>query len=679
MLIHELILNNFRVYAGEHRFDLRPDKRNGKNCPIILFGGLNGAGKTSILNAVRLVLYGRAALGGSVAQWRYDQYLTDSIHHSRETHRTASSAAVEIKFSYAKLGVKSEFHIVRSWGKKGKSLNESLRIKEDGKEIKGLNYEQAQHFLNELIPIGVSDLFFFDGEKIAQLADDAGGAGLEQSIKKLLGLDVAERLAGDLTVLSRNITKGTSKRSIEEEISEVQASLQACRLKIEELRQEISTLLIRQSEAEATAAHLNKNISDRGGHFSSSRSELHSRIDALTNQRDALTSKISELIGDCAPMSICGDFCKRVEQQVQDDLSENAGRKSYEFLEKNLLEIKTRVAKKISPDALAVMDAELGFLLTELRPSGGFKGPTIHDLTASQAGNILSAFESGQSQARDATNYFEELERVEVAIEEIGASLARAPDDILIQNDFQNLKEMQLIIGKFEGHIEARKTEARKHAQTALECARRLDKLFDEAARYSDQQRVLNYISNANGMLEKFVDRSAADKIKDLEIQFTKCFAKLARKEDLALSVNIDPKTFHVVLRNSNGREVAKDELSAGEKQIFAISMLEALAKTSGRQLPMIVDTPLGRLDSKHRTKLVEGYFPLASHQMIVLSTDTEVDESFYSKLEPDISRAFRLDYNPYLGTTTVETGYFWRQSEHQGANIYVPDTYTTE
>ncbi|SHK65241.1 DNA sulfur modification protein DndD [Marinobacter antarcticus] len=679
MLIHELILNNFRVYAGEHRFDLRPDKQAGRSRPIVLFGGLNGAGKTSILNAVRLVLYGKAALGGSVSQRRYDQYLMDSIHRSRETHRTASTATVEIKFSYAKLGVKSEFHIVRIWERKGKGVHETLRIEENGAEIKGLDYEQAQHFLNELIPIGVSELFFFDGEKISQLADDAGGAGLESSIKKLLGLDVVERLAGDLTVLSRNIAKGSSQRSIEEEITEVQASLQECRFRIENLRQEISGILIRKSEAAATAERLTKNISDRGGHFSTSRAELHSKLDELTDERDFLISRISALISDCAPMAICSDFCERVEHQVQKDLNESADRKSFELLEKNLLTIKARLEQKIPGDVQALIEAEVNSLLNEAKPLSNGEEALIHDLTASQAGKILSTFESGRSQGQDASKYFEELERVEVAIDEIGASLTRAPDDILIQSDFENLQEIKQTIGKFEGHIESLKADARKQAQTAVECARRLDKLFDEAAKHSDQQRVLSYISNANGMLEEFVDRSATDKIRDLEVQFTECFAKLARKDDLALTVSIDPKSFHVALRNAGGREVGRDELSAGEKQIFAISMLEALAKTSGRQLPMIVDTPLGRLDSKHRTKLVEGYFPLASHQMIILSTDTEVDESFYSQLEPDISRAFRLDYDPHQGATKVETGYFWQKTNHKGVGSYVPDTLTTE
>ena len=194
-----------------------------------------------------------------------------------------------------------------------------------------------------------------------------------------------------------------------------------------------------------------------------------------------------------------------------------------------------------------------------------------------------------------------------------------------------------------------------------METARRLDKLYEEAARSSEQSRVLEYVGNATELLSEFVDKTAQEKIKDLQRMFAECFSRLARKDDLKLTIKVDPVTFNVDLLASDGKPVAKNELSAGEKQVFAISILEALAKTSGRQLPMIVDTPLGRLDSKHRAKLVEGYFPQASHQMVILSTDTEVDESFYRALSPDISRAYKLEYDSKTGATETFEGYFWQ------------------
>ncbi|MBS8230289.1 DNA sulfur modification protein DndD [Marinobacter salarius] len=659
MLIQELKLTDFRVYAGENRFDLTPSKRFGKKQPIILFGGLNGAGKTSILSGVRLALYGRASLGNAVSQKNYDEFLLESIHHSRETSRTAGSAAVELTFSYAKLGVESQFHIRRAWQKKPKGVKEHLTVSEDGKPIKGLNQEQAQNFLNELIPIGVSDLFFFDGEKIAELADDTGGTALEHSIKKLLGLDVVERLSGDLTVLNRNLTKNSTLKSIEKSIVEEQETLDKCRDDIEQVKLEITTASAEYAEVRTRSAQLQKSLDERGSHFSAPRKELEKELDNLNGARQELISRINGLLADTAPLALAEKFGTRVVEQINLDLSTHRQLREKELLGEFLNQVSMNLKSKLDAPSLGAVEMEFSKLIEASQTNTN--EPIIHDITPAQAGNLLSAFATAKRQKTEIKSGFDQLEELELKIDEIGAALARAPDDLLIANDFENFQDAQQKLGKLEARIETLRQRGRNEATKALDSARRLDRLYEEAAKNSDRARILEYIQSTNGLLREFVDETASEKIKDLEKQFTECFSKLARKDDLALQIRIDPKTFNVTLLSANNREIVKDELSAGEKQIFAIAVLEALAKTSGRQLPMIVDTPLGRLDSKHRNKLVEGYFPSASHQMVILSTDTEVDESFYQALSPDISRAYKLDYDPALGATKVEEGYFWQ------------------
>ena len=662
MLIKELTLTDFRVYEGKNSFNLTPEKRAGKTRPIILFGGLNGAGKTSILLGVRLALYGRLCLGSAVSQKRYDEFLLDAIHHSRETGRSANSSSVELKFTYAKLGTESQYHVKREWERKGKGVKETLTVLENDTPIKGLSYEQAQNFLNELIPAGVSDLFFFDGEKIAQLADDSGGIALEQSIKKLLGLDVVERLSGDLTVLNRNLAKRSSAQEMQAQIDAEQTKLMHCRKQAEIIRQDISTILAQRAELQERAKRLQKDIDDRGGHFSTSRAQLEAKLSQLHSERDSLTSEINGLISDAAPIALAEDFCRRTKEQIEQDLQLQGLLQEYRIHNEYRTHLEGALDSKLAPDSLAIVLAEMDKLGNSHQD---LESQTlVHDLTPSQAGKIYSAFEDASRQRQDVIKLFDALERIEAELDEIGASLARAPDDSLIASDFENLQQLQQKLGRLDAEIESARAKGKDAANEAVEIARRLDRLYETAAKLSDKKRVIDYVNNANGLLADYVDQTATAKVRDLEVQFTECFAKLARKEDMDLQIRINPKTFHVELLTGNERTIAKDELSAGEKQIFAIAVLEALAKTSGRQLPMIVDTPLGRLDSEHRAKLIEGYFPIASHQMIVLSTDTEVDESFYADLSPDISRAYKLEYDSKSGATHTLEGYFWLQKE---------------
>ena len=127
----------------------------------------------------------------------------------------------------------------------------------------------------------------------------------------------------------------------------------------------------------------------------------------------------------------------------------------------------------------------------------------------------------------------------------------------------------------------------------------------------------------------------------------------------LVKEVKIDRRDFHVTLYGQNRQELPKTILSAGEKQMYATALLWALRSVSGRALPIVIDTPMGRLDSDHRRTLIERFFPLAAHQVIILSTDTEIDESTYTQLLPNISHTFILNYNEDQGSTVVTNGYF--------------------
>lgn len=110
------------------------------------------------------------------------------------------------------------------------------------------------------------------------------------------------------------------------------------------------------------------------------------------------------------------------------------------------------------------------------------------------------------------------------------------------------------------------------------------------------------------------------------------------------------------------GQLVPKHRLSAGEKQLLAIAFLWGLASLSTRQLPIAIDTPLSRLDSTHRQNLLESYFPNASHQMILLSTDTEIGQPEVKQLREKgaVAHEYLLEYAPAQQQTKVKSGYFW-------------------
>ena len=185
MIIKSLTLNNFRVFNGVNDISLAPTSDDKS---IILFGGLNGAGKTSILTGVRVALYGRSAFGFNMTSTEYHEQLAALIHKGNGIQH--NNASIELVFTYSQQGVENEYKVIRSWRKGQK---DKLALYKNDVAEAALGYEQCQAFLNELIPIGVADLFFFDGEKIADLAEDQSGAVLQTAVRRLLGIDVIER------------------------------------------------------------------------------------------------------------------------------------------------------------------------------------------------------------------------------------------------------------------------------------------------------------------------------------------------------------------------------------------------------------------------------------------------------------------------------------------------------
>ncbi len=196
-----------------------------------------------------------------------------------------------------------------------------------------------------------------------------------------------------------------------------------------------------------------------------------------------------------------------------------------------------------------------------------------------------------------------------------------------------------------------------------------IEKTKKELSQYSEQnidrkndEHIIKASAKVQDTLKLFRERLTLRKLNQLESVVTECFLYLLHKSDLVHRVAIDTNTFSFSLYDLAGKPVPKHRLSAGEKQLLAIAFLWGLARVSGRNLPVAIDTPLGRLDSSHRTNLVERYFPSASHQVILLSTDTEIGEVEVKKLRENkaIAREYLLKYDSSERQTIIEPGYFW-------------------
>ncbi|MFL0797111.1 MAG: DNA sulfur modification protein DndD [Cellvibrionaceae bacterium] len=661
MILKKLYLHDYGVFSGKHEIDLTPRVKYGRKRPIILFGGLNGAGKTTTLTAVRLALYGRQSLGRSISVQTYHQQLADFIHKPSKKTIAPYSSSVGLSFTYGKHGKLSEYQIKRSWEVKGKKVIEHLDILEDDKPLKGLNSEQLQSFLNELIPIGVADLFFFDGEKIADLAEDNTNEALSDAINRLLGLDIIQRLRADLGIYLRENTQTKLPKDITKEIRSLEKEYNSNYSEYEKHLGEIQQLSTQLVSTSSDITAVKQRINDLGGAWAKSREAEELRSGQLLSEKKSINSDLISLLSDSIPLALAPNSLSellgtlKAEQKIKEQLS---ARKQ---LSKHLDKLRKQLNKDLGQKNKSTIESAIDHAFSNIL---GTKQDTtiIHDVSDSSLEAINALISSYvPQQVSQLQRLGSRLETIEDEINTVSANIARAPEQSRLDNILSELEELQVKKGNIEKAIEVAREAAKKSLRTAMDNLRRLRDLDEKFSKSVSHGRGVELASNTREMLLEFGEQTKQRKIETLEQEFIKSFSKLARKDDMDIQAHINPQDFSVNLTDKHGKVINKKKLSAGEKQIYAIAMLEALGRTSGRNLPIIIDTPLGRLDSKHRTKLVNNYFPTASHQVLILSTDTEIDEEFYADLSPEISHAFSVDYDSTEGCSQYNEGYFWR------------------
>jgi len=189
-----------------------------------------------------------------------------------------------------------------------------------------------------------------------------------------------------------------------------------------------------------------------------------------------------------------------------------------------------------------------------------------------------------------------------------------------------------------------------------------VEKLYEKHHVSKEKADFIEECDTIANLLNQYTVRLRKNKVHLLQEKTFEMYRMLSSKSGLIKDILIDDKSYAIKMIDRNGHEIKKSSLSAGEKEVFALSLLWGLAQTSQLQLPILIDTPLSRLDSAHRDNIIKHYFPNAGQQVIILSTDTEIDKDYYRNLQPYLSGAASLEFEPRQELTTVKQGYFWEQ-----------------
>ncbi len=641
MIINKIILRNFGIFFGIHEIDIKPQK----NKPVILFGALNGSGKTTLLEGIQIALYGKSAQIDFREKKNYFEYLKSVINNQADPKEGAS---IELEFVF-NINSKNEiFNLKRSWRLVNEKIEEKSTINNEN-IFGGEKKENVNEFIEDLMPSNISNLFFFDGEKIETLAEPKKSKKIiRDGIFSLLGIH-------DINELIKTLLIYEKKKLNEYKV-----------LEKEDVKILDSEIAIKESEI-AHLAQLKsnvKNLQDKNKiHLKENADELEKSGFNLFKKREEIKKENIHLL--------------EMDQIKKTQLIELSTEKlGLLLVKKQVKEIRDSLVKSsgFNLSNIKLLEEEFNKLYKELESDNKEKVNCYISKRLEELKNIINEapydIDEGLIPSEDFFNDIEEsCKKLLYEFEEIQIQLANNEKELMAIPEEEKLKpfiekEMLLVQEKndIDNEIKVINIQIDTLTKELNSLNKEKDKLTKEYAEKiieSEKTRIrISKSEKSRNSLEKYKQKLLEKnriKIADL---ITKSFTKLQRKEDRNLMFHIDINDFSLNIIEDNN-EVDVSGLSAGEKQMIAISILWALTKASNKIFPSLIDTPLARLDSHHRSNIIKNYFPKTSEQVLIFSTDEEIYGKHYNELQKNVSHEYLIEFDSSKKCSEFKRGYF--------------------
>lgn len=666
MIFKKIILENFKSFQERTEIDIDlPREGGGKR--VILIGGMNGGGKTAILEAINFCLYGAR-----------NEEVFERINRTR---LRSGDANVRLEL-WIDTDEGHEVIISRSWRTdvvqniEARDLREELQILEDGQRKSLANFSD---FIDLTIPKGVSQFFFFDGEKIQYMASDVDSEGkLKSAMEAVLGIELVRRMHDDLKFIyseDRRASQGISNQDIK--IKE--AELEKYSSQIENLKE---AMVDAETElGEFGGAKTKKDI-EFNKYFgfppelSEKRNELERQRARIQNEIDNISKDIKAICSDQLPFAILSGVLPDLERQIDAEKIT----KKHQSLSEATIQLADQIVRDLyDPKCIACerevpsvkysgLKARINASISKIlsKDQAEKESKVILGLSDVQEGELLTSIkdiakETGKN-LRPVIDRRELLERQLGEINRKARELTVSPEDIetfeVLKQELQNLDQN---IGRKRQEIRSLEAENSKLEATKSATQKEFEELLNRVEDEKGHDAYLQLCQKTIRVVDEYIEELRKTKISELESNVFEMYQKLATHGDLTRQIRIDPDSFQITLIDRSGHTIPKENLSAGQKEIFAISLLWGLAQSTDFELPVVIDTPLSRLDSQHRENIINNYFANAGVQVIILSTDTEIDKTYFARLEPYVAKSYQLIFKRAQEITYIQPGYFWK------------------
>mgnify|MGYP005789071259 FL=1 len=695
MKIKQLTLNNIGSFAGEHTFLFQT---NDPQKQIVLIGGRNGAGKTTLFDSIRLCLYGYKLYGYRQNSQTYTSKIKRLINDKVKTTSPATAGItlqILIEDGYAN----SIFEINREWTLNGNALKENLCVYKDGDLLSTEQMQDFDNYLMQIIPPALFNFHFFDGEKVSNFVfDRANGQAFRKAFLQICSLDTFDLIEEQLRYNTRT-TKGDSHSLVEEEYETAREKRAKAKeaytiafQRMENVQEEIDAL-------QDQIAILDENMRKYGGIENHDWKLYEKEIQEEEAKRNELRHILKTAANDVIPFVILKEQLEalKIQLTVEEKLKRNRLLKDKfsdphlkEKLQQELVdfpytEISDRfmlaLYKTLRED---IPENKIEFLKISENDSMELLAK-IHHYQNYDVQSLLDAEKSLEKSLAHTKELRAQMDSKEV-IDSNHYLLQK--NELLMRLDAlrqQSLAEKDCLLQK-----ESMLQTTEKVYQKAYEKYRAMLKeksVSDMAARallaFSElkQNLYVKYISqveeafsrNFHNLISKtdlidgiYIDSAfeiVAYKMQEVDIAHVS--KQIQEYGEEYLRSNIGERAYKIIqdCNSSNGKIIVpikvEQHFSAGEHQIFVMALYQSLAEIRTSELPFVIDTPLARIDSEHRRNILVNFFSRLPGQVIILSTDEEINNEGLSVLSPKISDVYLIEHQENSTTSVHKGSYF--------------------
>lgn len=645
MIINRLTLHNFGVYAGTNVFEFSQEK------PIVLIGGMNGRGKTTFLEAILLSLYGANSIAYKESRYNsYNQYLRSYVNKSH----CDQSSFLELEFVMNE-NSDNIYIVKREWDALSKITKENISVQLNGEYSEFLTRNWAM-FVENILPSALSSFYFFDGEKIAELALDNTNDQMKASIRSMLGITVLDVLKNDLKrIISRARKKNNGSES-GEQLENLRQERDNAVAELKKIDLRIVKASSKVDEIHRSIEQLHKQHEQQGGAVVELRQELMQKRAKLQMDIAQNSEMLVEMAATELPMALVKDLIGQIKLQAEDEHNDFIMQQALEQMDIYLSDY-----AEINSEALEASRGFIEYVRAQTQFEASDKQYEMSDHALFQMNELLES--TLQSSADRTRTLFKEKGALKKQLDEVDSYLALDVNEKKLVQIHNRIKKKEVELIKAQVKLSKLQQDRSSINATVLsknaDFNRDVEIFLQKVESIDDTDRILKYSNMAIQIVDAYMVELQKRKTGTLGKTITECYTKLANKKNLIQEIAIDPVTLDMRYFDENGTEVLKDSLSAGEKQLMVIAILWALAVCSKKKLPVIIDTPLSRLDSQHRISIITTYFPNASDQTIILSTDTEIDRNYYNMMKEFVGDEFTLVYSEETKSTSIKKGYF--------------------